>query len=107
MIPFKDEIENIKKQIVEKYDPIKIILFGSCASGCAKKNSDIDLCIICNYKDKKEILMDMLMNIQYERDVDFILYRPEEWELYKKDTTTFANLINRKGVEIYGWYYKI
>jgi len=37
MIPFKDEIENIKKQIVEKYDPIKIILFGSCANGCAKK----------------------------------------------------------------------
>lgn len=102
MIPFKEEIDNIKNQIIDKYNPSKIILFGSCALGCAKKDSDIDLCIICNYEDKEEILMDLLLNIDYERDVDFILYRPEEWEKYKEDTTTFASLIYRKGVSIYG-----
>ena len=46
--------------------------------------------------------MDLLLNIDYERDVDFILYRSEDWEKYKEDTTTFANLINKKGVLIYG-----
>lgn len=102
MIPFSDEIEKIKEQIVSRYNPTKIILFGSCAAGCAKKNSDIDLCIICNYENKKEMLMDMLINIEYERDVDFILYRQVEYEKYKEDTTTFASLIDRKGVCIYG-----
>lgn len=102
MIPFSDEIEKIKEQIISRYNPIKIILFGSCAAGCAKKNSDIDLCIICNYENKKEMLMDMLMNIEYERDVDFILYRQDEYEKYKEDTATFAALINRKGICIYG-----
>lgn len=63
MIPFRDEIEKTKEQIISRYHPIKIILFGSCAAGCAKKNSDIDLCIICDYEDKKEMLMDMLINI--------------------------------------------
>jgi len=102
MIPFSDEIEKIKEQIVNRYHPIKIILFGSCASGCAKKNSDIDLCIICSYESKKEMLMDMLINIEYDRDVDFILYRQAEYDEYKKDTATFASLIDRKGVCIYG-----
>lgn len=102
MIPFSDEIEKIKEQIVCRYHPIKIILFGSCAAGCAKKNSDIDLCIICDYENKKEMLMDMLINIEYERDVDFILYRQDEYEKYKEDSSTFASLIDRKGVCIYG-----
>ncbi|MHC1684549.1 MAG: nucleotidyltransferase domain-containing protein [Clostridiaceae bacterium] len=102
MIPFKDEIDNIKNQIIVRYNPTKIILFGSCASGCAKKSSDIDLCIICDYQDKKETLMDLLLNVEYERDVDFIIYKPDDWEKYKEDTTTFANLIDRKGVSIYG-----
>lgn len=102
MIPFNEEINSIKKQIVDMYKPYKIILFGSCASGCARKDSDIDLCVICNYEEKQKFLMDLLLNINYERDVDFILYRPEEWQKYKEDSTTFASLINMKGVSIYG-----
>lgn len=46
--------------------------------------------------------MDLLMDIDYHRDVDFIIYKPEEWDKYKEDTNTFASLINRKGVVIYG-----
>lgn len=102
MIPFKEEIDSIKNQIIDRYKPCEIILFGSCAAGCARKDSDIDLCIILDYEDKQETLMDLLINIDYDRDVDFILYSPEEWNKYKENTTTFANLINRKGVAIYG-----
>jgi predicted nucleotidyltransferase len=102
MIPFKEEIENIKEQIISIYSPNKIILFGSCASGCAKKDSDIDLCIICDYEDKKKLLNELLINLEYSRDVDFVLYKPSEWDKYKEDTSSFANIINRKGVPIYG-----
>lgn len=102
MIPFSDEIDNIKKQVVNLCNPSEIILFGSCAAGSARDNSDIDLCIICNYEDKQKLLINLLINVECERDVDFILYRPEEWDKYKKDTSTFANLIYRKGVTIHG-----
>ena len=102
MIFFKDQIEYITQQIVSKYNPVKIILFGSCAKECVTKNSDIDLCIICEYEDKKKMLIDMLMYIESEKDIDLILYRPAEWERYKEDTTTFASIINRKGMKIYG-----
>ena len=102
MIPFSDEIEKIKEQIVNRYHPAKIILFGSCAARCAKKNSDIDLCIRCSYESKKEMLMGILINIECDRDVDFILYRQAQYDEYKKDSATFASLIDRKGVCIYG-----
>lgn len=102
MIPFVKEIEDIKNQIIIKYNPLKIILFGSCAKGIAKENSDIDLCIICQYEDKKDKLLDMLINIEYDRDVDFILYRPEVWDRYTEDLGTFASLIKREGVVLYG-----
>lgn len=102
MIPFSNEIEDIKNQIIIKYNPSKIILFGSCAKGIANKNSDIDLCIIFQYENKKEKLIDMLTSIEYHRDVDFIIYRPEEWEQYIGDSATFASLINREGVVLYG-----
>jgi len=102
MIFFKDQIEYITEQIVSKYNPLKIILFGSCAKECVTKSSDIDLCIICEYEDKKKMLMDMFMYIESEKDIDLILYRPTEWEQYKEDTTTFASIINRKGMILYG-----
>jgi predicted nucleotidyltransferase len=102
MVKYKERSNKIKDQIVDRYKPIKIILFGSCAAGCARKDSDIDLCVVIDYLDKRETLMDLMMNIDYERSVDFIIYKPEDWDRYKKDTTTFANLISRTGVEIYG-----
>ncbi len=101
MMFFKDQIECITEQIVSQYNPLKIILFGSCAKECVTKNSDIDLCIICEYEDKKKMLIDMLMHIESEKDIDLILYRPDEWERYKEDTTTFASIINRKGMILY------
>lgn len=102
MIPFRDEINEVKIQLINRYNPLKIILFGSCAKGCARKNSDIDLCVICDYEDKRKMLLDMMMNIDCERDVDYILYRPKEWEMHIKDTSTFAALIGREGVILHG-----
>lgn len=102
MIPFENEIKAVKEQIIEKYNPVRIILFGSCASGCANSKSDIDLCIVMEYEDKQEVLMDMLMNIESDRDVDFILYKPDEWEKYNSDEGSFAGLIKRKGILLYG-----
>lgn len=102
MIPFIEEITRVKEQIIYKYNPLKIILFGSCASGCANSKSDIDLCIIMEYEDKRKILMEMLIDIEYDRDVDLILYKPEEWEKYKSDEGSFAGIINKKGILLYG-----
>ena len=39
-------IDKILQRLVEQYHPIKVILFGSCATGNITDDSDIDLLII-------------------------------------------------------------
>ena len=41
-----EQAKKIAKVIAQKYNPKKIILFGSVARGKTHKLSDIDLCII-------------------------------------------------------------
>lgn len=46
-------IDQVVKQIVEKFKPQKIILFGSYARGNPRPESDVDLLVIMNNRHKK------------------------------------------------------
>jgi Predicted nucleotidyltransferases len=102
MIPFREEIEEIKNQITHLYNPYEIILFGSCAKGRAREDSDIDICIVLDFQNKRELLIDLTMKIESSREVDFIVYTKSSWEKNIMDTASFASLIKRTGVKIYG-----
>jgi len=102
-----DEIEKIKNQIINKYNPDDIILFGSCAKGLAKRGSDIDICVILDTRDKRQTLREMLVDIEYNVDLDIVIYTPSEWSRYKDDRTSFANIIRRTGVSLLGRFYEI
>jgi uncharacterized protein len=45
-INYQKEIEKIKQQIIDKFNPVKIVLFGSIARGNYNEGSDIDLLIV-------------------------------------------------------------
>ena len=75
------EIDDIKNQLVEKYHPEKIILFGSAVREGEEVN-DIDLFII-----KKDVpyygadrIRELYRLINTEISVDYIVYKPEEVE---------------------------
>lgn len=76
-----EEVKNITRQLVEKYRPEKIILFGSAARGEEEIN-DLDLLII--KKDVPENGMDRsrelhrLMN--YHVAMDFFVMKPAEFD---------------------------
>ncbi|MBO8159057.1 nucleotidyltransferase domain-containing protein [Thermosyntropha sp.] len=101
------EIEKIKSQMVDKYNPLDIILFGSCAKGLAGKSSDIDLCVILETDNKRRTLAEMLVDIGCEMDLDIVIYTPEEWSTHKDDRATLAGVINRTGVSLLGRFQKI
>lgn len=101
-IKLNDENEKIVAQIKKKYSPDKIFLFGSRAKGTAKKNSDIDLCIIMKTDNKRRILTDLYYNISSEKAIDFLLYTPAEWERCIDDKTSFAYKILHSGVVLHG-----
>jgi uncharacterized protein len=97
-----NEINLIMEQIVTHYNPSKIVLFGSQAKGTATKKSDIDLCIVKNTESKIELLTDMYLNIESSKPFDLLLYTEAEWNQCVNDTSSFAYLINKKGIVIYG-----
>ena len=94
-------IASLQRQIIEICAPQKIILFGSQAKGTATERSDIDICIIAETTNKRELLTDLYCEIDSEKPVDFLLYTPEEWNKNIVDAQSFAYKLNREGVLLY------
>lgn len=94
-------IASLQRQIIEICAPQKIILFGSQAKGTATERSDIDICVIAETTNKRELLTDLYCEIDSEKPVDFLLYTPEEWNKNIEDAQSFAYKLNREGMLLY------
>ena len=96
------EIKKIVRQIVKKYKPEKIILFGSFAYGRPKPSSDIDLLIIKKTKEKKiKCIKDVLMQIKSNLPVEPLIYNPEEVQERLSLGDFFFQDIIKKGKVVY------
>lgn len=75
------ELNRITDIIINKYEPEKIILFGSLSSGDIHEWSDIDLAII---KETKKRFIERLHEVSLLTlpmlGVNFIVYTPEEFQ---------------------------
>jgi predicted nucleotidyltransferase len=87
----KKNIDLIKNIIVNRVDPDRIILFGSCARGTENKNSDIDLMILKkNFVGERKVTGDLHIYLSENKiniPVDFLI----------KDYDRFYQLSNRLG----------
>ncbi len=103
-IDFEKEIKSITAQIVEKYKPEKIILFGSTVRGKLGFDSDVDLLII--KRDTPLYGADRIRELSriIERNipVDLLVYRPEEFEKRVKMGDPFLKAVLREGKVLYG-----
>jgi predicted nucleotidyltransferase len=71
-------IDDVVRQIVEKFHPQKIILFGSYARGNPRPESDVDLLVVMETKLKpvrQEI--EICTNLDYEFGLDLLVYTPK------------------------------
>ena len=98
------EIQNIVGQIIQKYKPSKIILFGSAGRGEYDKVNDLDFLII-----KKNVPLDGLERMReldklIERNIaaDMLVYRPDEFDERIKLGDPFIKTILREGRVLYG-----
>lgn len=72
----------------------KMILYGSHANGCARKDSDIDLIVISsgfsdkNYWERIHILTDAIY--QTFAPIEALAFTPEEWQSEKSLTFDYA-----------------
>jgi predicted nucleotidyltransferase len=103
-LDFDKEIRNITKQLIEKYAPEKIILFGSAARGDRGPDSDADFLII---KKKtpyygSDRIRELSPIIERNIPVDFLVYRPEEFEERLEMGDPFLKAILKEGRVLYG-----
>jgi predicted nucleotidyltransferase len=103
-VDFEKEIESITAQIIEKYRPEKIILFGSAFQGKFTPDSDVDLLVI--KKDTPLYGADRIRELSRIIDrnipVDFLVYRPEEFEKRLKMGDPFLKAVLKEGKVLYG-----
>jgi predicted nucleotidyltransferase len=79
------EIESAIKRIVEKFHPVKVILFGSYARGTAGPESDVDLLVVMEVRGSKRrqaVEIDLALSDR-TFPLDLIVVTPEEYEKYR------------------------
>jgi len=98
------EIKYIVDQIVMKYNPLKIILFGSAALDGIEEVNDLDLLVI--KEDVPLYGIDRMRELDelIDRNVasDMLVYRPDEFDERLKLGDPFIKNIAEKGRVLYG-----
>jgi len=98
------EIQKVLKQLIEKYHPEKVILFGSAADPEASEVNDLDFLAI--KKDIPKTGIDRLYEVNSLIDrgagVDILVYTPEEIEERLRLGDPFVTLMVNKGRLLYG-----
>ena len=99
-----EELHDIVEQIIAKYKPEKVILFGSAARGELGPQSDVDLLII--KRDTPHFGADRIRQlskmIKRNIPVDFLIYRPDELEKRLMMGDPFLRMIIEEGKVLYG-----
>ncbi|GAH16447.1 unnamed protein product [marine sediment metagenome] len=98
------EIKNITDQIIHKYNPQKIILFGSAGRGEYDKVNDLDFLIIKDDVPIHGIARMRELDNLIERNIaaDLLVYRSEEFEDRVKLRDPFIITILKEGQTLYG-----
>jgi predicted nucleotidyltransferase len=67
-------IDQAVEQIVEKFKPQKIILFGSYARGNPRPESDVDLLVVTKTADKASKSLDIRRHLGVMFGLDLVVY---------------------------------
>lgn len=99
----KSLINTIIKRLVTNLDVIKVVLFGSYVSGKPSKDSDLDLLIIVNTKEKGIKRYAMVSELLEPRRIpmDIIVKTPDEIKKREKMFDPFIRSIFKTGEVLY------
>ena len=100
------QIQNVADQINNKFNPDKIILFGSQASGNYGADSDVDLLVVMEYSGSARYqAVKILTNIDYHIPLDLIirsnkqiLKRIEMGDFFLKDIIENGIVVHEKNL---------
>ncbi len=96
-------IREMVDRIVRRFEPEKVILFGSYATGKAGPDSDVDLMVVMAFSGSKRVkrleVRMALHDIVASKDI--IVVTPEEFALRKDIVGTIEYPASREGKVLY------
>jgi predicted nucleotidyltransferase len=99
----EEVMDELTTRLVEKFHPMRIILFGSRARETADDRSDVDLLVVCPIKGSRRALMvamdRVLKGLPIARDI--LVLTPEEFERDRHIPGTVARPAWKEGRILY------
>ena len=101
--PARHALPVIKRRLVERFGPERIIVFGSQARGDARPDSDIDLLVVMPDGTPTRDLVASMRRALADVDVskDIFVTTPEAAEAYTDVVGTLVEAAVREGVTVY------
>ncbi|MCK6559119.1 nucleotidyltransferase domain-containing protein [bacterium] len=97
-----EQIHSVAQQIAQKFDPLKIVLFGSYARGESHRHSDVDLLVILedgHHGGDPEV--EVALSISHQFPMDILVRSPQQVAERLCLGDTFYRDIVEKGVVLY------
>lgn len=97
------ELKSLTKEVVKKYQPGKIFLFGSFASNKVTADSDLDLLLIKNSVPKRgaDRIREVWSLLSKGYSADILVYKSSEFNHLLKMGDPFLKEIIRQGKLLY------
>jgi predicted nucleotidyltransferase len=95
LVPLR-AIRKFAREVAERFQPEKIILFGSYAYGTPDEGSDVDMLVIMNTKNRNQASQ-IRLAVEHGFALDLLVRRPEEVQWRVEAGDWFLREITSKG----------
>jgi predicted nucleotidyltransferase len=95
------KIRKYAMEIAERFDPDKIILFGSQARGDTHYESDVDVMVIMEAKNGLDQAVKIRWAIRAPFPVDLLVCSPKKWQRRLEDGESFICDLEENGKVLY------
>ena len=97
-----DDIQGIVQQIVQRFHPRRVVLFGSYAQGAPREDSDVDLLVIMDTDEQPlRAAARIAAMVDHPFPLDIIVLRPSEFTASLERKGVFATTVMRTGKVVY------
>ena len=95
-------IDKYVARVVDKLHPRQVILFGSFATGDIHEGSDVDICVVAEFKEEFLDRMKILMDLNdLGLPLEPVGYTLSEFENMKEGGNSFIGEVVEKGKVLY------
>ncbi|MGH7222602.1 MAG: nucleotidyltransferase domain-containing protein, partial [Gemmataceae bacterium] len=95
------EIRLFARQVAERFQPDKIILFGSYAYGQPHEDSDVDLLVIMPARNQLDQAFKIRLTVPAPFPMDLLVRTPKEMKWRLEEGESFLTEITTKGKVLY------